>query len=87
MYNLKKFKNKKTYNSSFAPLGKIIPFFIFINKDGSLKSVSLYRGPDLDNETPDRLNIITMQINDLIMTQLTSGYVIYFEAVLEIVND
>lgn len=87
MYNLKKFKNKKTYNSSFAPWGKIIPPGIVINKDGSLMSVILYRGPDLDNETPDRLNIITMQINDLIMTQLTSGYVIYFEAAREIVND
>ena len=54
MYNLKKFKNKKTYNSSFAPWGKIIPPGIVINKDGSLMSVILYRGPDLDNETPDR---------------------------------
>lgn len=87
MYYLKKFKNKKNYNSSFAPWGKIIPPGIVLNKDGSLMSVILYRGPDLESETPDKLNIITAQLNDLIITQLTSGFVIYFEATREIVTD
>ena len=87
MYDLKKFQNKKTYNCNFAPWAKIIPPGIILNKDGSFMAVILYRGPDLDNETVDRLNIITAQLNELIMTQFTTGYVLYWEATREIVNE
>lgn len=87
MYNLKKFRTKKVYNSSSVPWAKIIMPGIIINKDGSLMSVIQYRGPDLDSETPDRLSVITSQLNDLIITQLSSGYILYIEAKREISVD
>lgn len=79
MYNLKQFRVKKVYGSSFSPWGKIIPPGIVINKDGSLMSIIQYRGPDLDSETAEKLAIVTAQLNDLFM-KLDSGYILYFEA-------
>lgn len=83
MYNLQKFRTKKVYISNSTPWAKIISPGMVINKDGSLMSIIRYRGPDLDSETPERLAVITAQFNDLLLTQLSSGYILNFEATRE----
>lgn len=81
MYRTDRFKRKKDYIKYVVPYAKIIhePAAIVVNKDGSLQTTWLYRGPDLDSSIKEQLSIITQQLNSAFMVMET-GWVLYFEA-------
>jgi type IV secretion system protein VirB4 len=83
MYNLKKFKHKRTPIQNYMPFGRILYLndgsALCVCKDGGLLSTFRYRGQDLGSAVPEALDVMTAQLNNLFMT-LGTGWVLYFEA-------
>lgn len=83
MYNLKKFRPKRTLLQDYMPFGRILHLndgsAMCVCKDGGFLSCFRYRGPDLDSAVQETLAVMTAQLNNLYMT-LGTGWVLYFEA-------
>lgn len=80
MYRLDRFNRHKDYLKYTMPFGRIIGDpAIVLNKDGSIQTTFLYRGPDLDSAIQEQLAIITQQLNASLMG-MDTGWVFWFEA-------
>lgn len=80
MYRLDRFNRHKDYLKYTMPYGRIIRDpAIILNKDGSIQTTFKYRGPDLDSAVREQLAILTQQLN-LVLTNMDTGWVLYFEA-------
>lgn len=88
MYKQNLFHRNKHYLKTSMNFGRIIqqrfpdnakPFVICVNKDGALQTTWKYRGPDLDSAIKEELAMITLRLQEAIMSMRT-GWCIYFEA-------
>jgi len=80
MYQTDQFRRKKNYLKYTLPYARIIHDpAIVLNKDGSLQTTWMYRGPDLNSAIKEQLAIMTQQLNTSFQG-LDTGWVLYFEA-------
>ena len=80
MYPMDQFRRKKNYLKYTLPYARIIHDpAIVLNKDGSLQTTWMYRGPDLNSAIKEQLAIMTQQLNTSFQG-LDTGWVLYFEA-------
>ena len=79
MLYLREYREKPDRLSDLLPWAALVAPGVILNKDGSLQSTFLYRGPDLDSSTESELVAISARVNN-VLRRLGSSWALYFEA-------
>lgn len=79
MINLREFKHSPDRLSDLLNWAAQVSPTVILNKDGSLQSTLVFRGPDLDSATEAELITVAARLNNT-LKRLGSGWAIYVEA-------